>query len=270
MNRPSQARLRDLWRHRRLVLQLIRRDVEARYRGTALGLVWSLLHPLVLLGIYTFVFGMVFRARWSDPGQGSLGQFALVLFCGLIVLNLFAECVGRAPGLIVASPSYVKKVVFPLEVLPVVVLGAALFNAVISLLMLVAARLLVDGLLPATLPLAPLVLLPLVLMALGTSWALASLGVFLRDLGQLVGLLLQVLMFLTPVFYPLEAVPARVRTLIALNPLAPIVEDFRRVVLWGRMPDWRGWALSLLVGGGIMIAGHAWFTRTKQAFADVL
>ena len=262
--------VRDLWPHRRLILQFVAREVRARYRGSTIGLFWSFLHPVLLLAIYTFVFGTVFRVRWPQFTSGGLGEFALVLFCGLLVLNLFAECVSRAPGLVLGQPSYVKKVVFPLDVLPVVATGAALFNAAVSLLVLALASLVVTGGLPWTLPLAPLVLLPIVLLTLGLGWMLASLGVFLRDLPHLVGLALQVLTFLTPIFYPVEALPEWARPVIAANPLTPAVDDLRRVVLWGRLPDWPRFALSLLAAAAVAAAGHAWFKRTRRAFADVV
>jgi lipopolysaccharide transport system permease protein len=261
---------RSLWAHRRLIAQLVRREVQARYRGSLLGLLWSFLTPLLLLAIYTFVFGVVFQARWPGAGTGGLGEFALVLFCGLIVLNLFADCVSRAPGLVVGSPTYVKRVVFPLEILPVVSLGSALVTAGASLGVLLAVRIAVAGSLPWTVLLAPLVLLPLLLLTLGASWFLSSLGVFVRDVSYLVVLLVQVLVFMTPVFYPLEAVPEGLRPALALNPLHPIVDDVRRVVLWGRLPDWPRLALSFAVGAAAAALGHAWFQRTRRAFADVI
>jgi lipopolysaccharide transport system permease protein len=261
---------RALWRHRRLIHQFVRREVQSRYRGSVLGVLWSFLNPLVQLAIYTFVFGVVFRARWPQLASGRLGEFALVLFCGLIVLNLFAECLSRSPGLILSQATYVKKVVFPLEVLPAVALGSALFNAFVSVVVLAAAHLVVDHVLSWTLLLAPVVLLPLVLLTLGVSFFVSSLGVFLRDLPYLIGLLLQMLAFLTPIFYPLEALPDWARPLIVLNPLTPAVDDLRRVVLWGRLPDGPRLAFSLLEGALALVLGHAWFAKTRRAFADVV
>jgi lipopolysaccharide transport system permease protein len=253
------------------MVQLVRREVLARYRGSVFGVLWSFLTPLLLLGIYTFVFGVVFQARWPGAAHGGgLGEFALVLFCGLIVLNLFAETVSRAPGLVVGSPTYVKRVVFPLEILPVVTLGSALVTAGASLAVLLAVRVAVERSLPGTVLLAPLVLVPVLLLTLGAAWFLASLGVFVRDIHYLVVLLVQVLVFVTPVFYPLEAVPEGLRPVLALNPLHPVVDDLRRVVLWGRLPDWPRLAVSLAVGGAAAALGHAWFMRTRRAFADVI
>lgn len=264
------AAARSLWSHRRLIRQFVRRDVQARYRGSLLGSLWSFLNPLLLLAVYTFIFGSVLRVRWPHFAGDGLADFTLVLFCGLLVLNLFGECLSRAPGLVLGQPSYVKKVVFPLEILPVVALGNALFNTAAGLAALVLANLAVNARLPWTLVLVPLVLLPTVLLALGASWFLASLGVFLRDLPHLVALLLQMLTFLTPIFYPVEAVPAWAQPAIRANPLTPVVEDLRRVVLWGQWPDWPHLAASLLVGAAALVLGYAWFARTRQAFADVL
>ena len=259
-----------LWRRRRLIAQFVRREVASRYRGSMFGLIWSFLTPLLLLAIYTFVFGVVFQARWPGLRAGSLGEFALVVFCGLVVLNLFGECVSRAPGLVVGSPTYVKRVVFPLEILPVVTVGSALVTTGASLAVLLAVRLAMERTLPWTVVLAPVVLVPLILLTLGVAWFLASLGVFVRDIHYLVVLLLQVLVFVTPVFYPLEAVPEGFRSVLSINPLHPVVDDLRRVVLWGRLPEWPRFAVSLVVGAAAALLGHAWFMRTRRAFADVI
>lgn len=261
---------RTLWRNQDLIRQFTRRDVEGRYRGSFLGLLWSFVNPLILLGVYTLVFGIIFRARWrQSPGDG-LGYFALAVFSGLIVTNAFGECANRAAGLIVSVPNYVKKVVFPLEVLPVSVLGAALFHALVSLTVLVLANLVVTRTVHVTLLLLPIVLAPLVFLILGTTWFLASLGVFVRDIHYAVILCTQLLPFVTPVFYPITAVPEPFRTLIVLNPLTPVVENFRAIVLWGLLPNFRDIALSLLVTSLLMLCGYAWFMKTKKAFADVL
>jgi lipopolysaccharide transport system permease protein len=268
------SHLAGLQAHRRLIGQLARRDVEGRYRGSSLGVVWSFATPLVMLTVYTFVFGVIFTgARWPQATAGkteTLGEFALVLFCGLLLLNLVSECLGRASHLVVGAPNYVKKVVFPLEVLPLMALTSALFHAAISLLVVVIANILLRGSVEWTLVLAPVVLLPVIALVLGLSWLLASLGVFARDVGHAVGVGLQILMFVTPVFYPLEAIPEPVRSYISWNPLTPAVENLRRVVLWGLQPDWSAWAFSLVVGIVVMIAGLWWFTVTRPAFADVV
>lgn len=264
------ALLRQVRQHSHLIVQFTKREIESRYRGSILGLVWSFVNPLVLLLLYTFVFGVIFRARWPSPGRESLTEYALVLFCGLIAFSLFSECVTRAPGLIVSVPHYVRRVVFPVEILPLSVLGSALFQASASLGALVLVALVVRGTVPWTLPLLPLVLLPLVLLSLGATWFLASLGVFVRDVGHVVGLVLQVLLFATPILYPLEAVPEGLRVVLAWNPLTSIVENLRRVVLWGTLPAWGPWAGWSAASAVAMLLGHAWFMKTKRAFADVI
>jgi lipopolysaccharide transport system permease protein len=261
----------SLWRNRQLLAQMTRREVVGRYKGSALGLAWSFFNPVFMLVVYTFVFSEIFRSRWSGlGGDESKTQFALVLFVGMIVLGLFSEVVNRAPGLILANSNYVKKVVFPLEVLPVVNLGAALFHSLISLAVLLAAYALFNGALQWTAVFVPLVLLPLLILILGLAWMLASLGVFLRDVGQFVAILTTVLTFLSPVFYPVTAVPERFRSIIMLNPLTFIIEQARDVLIWGRLPDWFG--LGVYTGAAMACAwcGYAWFQKTRKGFADVL
>jgi lipopolysaccharide transport system permease protein len=264
------ALARNLWRHHSLIRQLTRREIEGRYRGSFLGILWSLAQPLFMLLVYTVVFGLVFQPHWPQARSDGLGEFALILFCGLTAFGLFAECVGRAPRLVVGVPNYVKKVVFPLEILPLPVLGAALFHTLISLAVLLAAQLLVARSIPWTIVLLPLVLLPAIFLSLGCMWLLASLGVFVRDVGQAIGILVQALFFFTPIFYALEAIPEPLRTLIGYNPLAPVVENARRVILWGQLPSFPELAAWLVVTAGIMMLGYAWFVKTKKAFADVI
>jgi lipopolysaccharide transport system permease protein len=264
------ALLRNLWRNRNLIRQFTRREIEGRYKGSFLGLFWSFVNPLFMLLVYTFVFGVVFKARWPNAKTDNLSEFAITLFSGLIAFNIFSECVGRAAGMIISVPNYVKKVVFPLEILPVSLLGAALFHALVSLSVLLAANLLITGGIRWTLLLVPVVLLPLIFLSLGLGWFLASLGVFIRDISYTVSLVVQVLFFVTPIFYSIESIPEPFQTIIRFNPLASIVENLRRVVIWGILPRWFGLALWLLMTGVVMILGYAWFMKTKKAFADVI
>jgi len=262
--------LRHLWRHRELIRQFTQRDIEGRYRGSYLGIIWSFINPLILLLIYTFVFGVVFKSRWPQAHSDNLAEFALVLFGGLIPFNLFSECVTRAPSVIIGVPNYVKKVVFPLEILAVSSLGAALFHALITLSVLLTANLLVSGTVQWTLVLLPLAMLPLIFLSLGLGWLFASLGVFLRDIGYIVTLLVQVLFFVTPIFYATEAIPEPFQTVIRYNPLTFIVDTSRAVVLWGQPPDWPSLGLWLLASAVVMQLGYAWFMKTKKGFADVI
>lgn len=264
------ALLASLWRHRQLIAQLTRRDVSGRYRGSLLGLAWSFIHPLLLLLVYSFVFSVVFNARWNGPAQDSHAAFSLILFTGLILHGLFAEVANRAPRLILENASYVKRVVFPLEILPWVTLGSALFHLSISLLILLAGQLLLTHSLPPTALLLPLILAPLLLVTIGCAWFLAAIGVYLRDIGQAIGLLTTVMLFLSPTFYPLTALPEPGRTLLYLNPLTFIIEESRRVLLFGQLPDWGGLLIYSLISLCIAWGGFWWFQRTRRGFADVV
>ena len=261
---------RSLWLNRQLLAQMVRRDVTSRFSGSGLGIGWTVIDPLVLLAIYTVVFSTIFQGRWtSGPGQTTV-SFALVLFCGMIPLSFAIEVVGRAPTIIITNANYVKRVVFPLEILPVMVVCTALVQAVISLAILLPAILFVNGSLPWTVIFAPLVLVPLVVLAIGVALLLASIGVFARDLGQVTALFSTILTFLSPVFYPLAAVPESLRGILQLNPLAFIIEQLRDVLIWGRLPFWVGGAVYLIAALAVCALGHAWFQKTRKGFADVL
>ena len=262
---------RSLWGNRQLIVKMTKREVVGRYKGSAIGLAWSFFNPVFMLVVYTFVFSEIFKSRWgSEGGDESKTQFAVLLFVGMIVLNLFSEVLNRAPSLILGNVNYVKKVVFPLEILPVIATGAALFHSLISLGVLMAAFALFNGYLHWTVVFAPLVLLPLVILTTGLAWMLASLGVFLRDVGQTIGILTTVLMFLAPVFYPVTAVPERYQAFIMANPLTFVIEQAREVLIWGHLPDWLGLMAYTLAATAIAWVGYAWFQKTRKGFADVL
>lgn len=265
--------LRSLWRYGPLILQLAHREVVGRYRGSVLGLAWSFLNPVLMLSVYTFVFSVVFRARWSGGAHAvseSKTDFALLLFVGMIVHGLFSEVVNRAPQLILSNQNYVKRVVFPLEVLPVVTMIAGFFHSLVSLGVMLLAFFVFNGYLQWTVVFAPIVLLPLVILTLGFAWVLASLGVFLRDVGQIIGLVTTVLMFLSPVFYPVNSLPVQFRPWMMANPLTFIIEQMREVLIWGHYPDWTGLLLYAFVATAVACAGFAWFQKTRKGFADVL
>lgn len=259
-----------MWSNRQLILQMTKRDVIGRYKGSVMGVMWSFLNPLFLLVIYTFVFSVVFKARWGTSLPESKTQFAILLFVGMIVHGLFAETLNRAPGLILSNVSYVKKIVFPLEILPVVAIGTALFHALVSVLVLVVAFVLINGYLQWTIVFLPLVLLPLIVLTLGAAWGLASLGVFLRDVAQPIGLVMTVLLFASPVFYPITALPEYIRPWLMLNPLTFVIEQARAVLVFGQMPDWAGLAIYSLASLLIAWMGYAWFQKTRKGFANVL
>ena len=261
----------DLWAHRDLIRQFTRREIEGRYKGSHLGLLWSFITPLVMLLVYTFVFGVVFKARWPhERGGESLAEFALVMFSGQLAFQAFAEPVGRAAGLIVGVPNFVKKVVFPLQILPLAVVGAAVYHVTIGLLITLGASLFVYGGIPWTCVLVPLSLLPLALLGLGITWLIASLGVYLRDIGYLVGVVLQVLNFATPIFYPLSAIPEDYRGWMMLNPLTPMVDLVRSHLIVGAIGDPMIWATAYGYGLGFALLGYLWFMITRKGFADVL
>lgn len=265
------ALARSLWRNRQLIAQMTTREVAGRYKGSALGLAWSFFNPVLMLIVYTFVFSEVFKARWGGSGgDESKTQFAVVLFVGLIVMGLFTEVLNRAPGLILSNVNYVKKVVFPIEILPVIAMGTALFHSLISLCVLLAAFTLFNGYLHWTVVFFPLVFFPLIVLSLGLTWMLASLGVFLRDVGQTIGIITTVMMFLSPVFYPVTAVPERFRPIIMANPLTFIIEQAREVLIWGHLPNWIGLGAYSLVAFIVAWIGYVWFQKTRKGFADVL
>jgi lipopolysaccharide transport system permease protein len=262
---------RSMWRNRQLILQMTKREVVGRYKGSTLGLAWSFFNPVFMLVVYTFVFSEIFKSRWGGVGaDDSKTQFAVILFVGMIVHGLFSEVLNRAPSLILSNVNYVKKVVFPLEILPIIAIGATLFHSFISIAVLLTAFILFNGYLQWTIIFIPLVLLPLVILSTGLAWMLASLGVFLRDVGQFIGIITTVLMFLSPVFYPVTAIPERFRPYIMANPLTFIIEQAREVLIWGRLPDLMGLGIYTIAATLVATAGYAWFQKTRKGFADVL
>lgn len=264
------APFRNAWSHRQLIRRFVAREIVGRYRGSIGGLSWSLVQPMAMLLVYTFVFSVVFRARWTAQNEVAGVSFAVVLFVGLIVQGVFAECIGRAPGLIVSQANFVKKVVFPIEILPVVAMGSALFHSLVSFGVLFLAMLVLGNPFHWTILLIPLVLAPFLLLTLGLSWFLAALGVFLRDISQMIGLLVTALLFLSPVFYPLTAIPDAYRPFLMLNPLTFPVEQARDVLIWGKTPAWGGLAIYSAVSWAVAVLGFAWFQRIRKGFADVL
>nr|WP_250465453.1 ABC transporter permease [Caballeronia sp. GAFFF2] len=256
-------------KQRNLITQMVVREIASRYRGSALGIVWSLLIPILMLAIYTFVFSYIFKARWRVDTD-SKTEFALVLFAGLMLFNTFADCINRAPTQIVSNVNFVKKVVFPLEILSIVTVVASLFQMLISLVVWLVFYMAVLGLPPVTALLLPFIVVPLVLITLGATWFLAALGVYLRDVAQITGVLTTTLMFVTPIFFPASAVPQRLQIVFVLNPLAAIVEQARDVLIWGKLPDLGVYCLLLAISIVISWLGYASFQKTRGGFSDVL
>lgn len=257
------------WQQRELLLQLLRRDIHGRYRGSLLGLLWSFGHPVFMLVIYTMILQGVFDLRWEAAGDGE-ADFALFLFAGLIVHSLFSDCLIRAPSIIVQNPNFVTKVRFPLEILAWQVLGSALFHAAVSIVVLMLFQLLVGNGLRVTGLLLPIVLLPAALLLLALVWLLSALGVFVRDIAQGMTLLSSALLFLSPIFYPLSAVPEAYRGLLMLNPLTLIVESLRDVMLLGVAPDWLALTVYALLALLSAVLGLWVFNRLRPYFSEVI
>lgn len=261
--------IRSLWYYRQLIVAMTKREVVGRYRGSIMGLAWSFFNPVLMLAVYTFVFSEVFQSRWPGQDTGK-GGFAILLFVGMIVHGLFSECANRSASLIIANGNYVKKVIFPLEILTVVTLGSALFHTCISLIVLLGAQFLLTHQLHLSALLFPLILTPLLIATLGISWWLAALGVYLRDVGQVIGVLTTVLLFLSPVLYPVAALPEVYQPWLKLNPLTYIIEESRNVLLFGQAPQWNSLAVAMLVGVVIAVVGFWFFQKTRKGFADVI
>ena len=257
------------WRHRSLIAQLARREVHARYRQSWLGLVWVVLTPLLMLGVYTLVFRHVMRVRWHGMDESNLA-FALRIYAGLAVFNFFAECVNRAPGLVLEQPHMVKKVVFPLEILPWSAAASACVGLAVSGGLMLVLTAWSTGTLPITAVALPLVWLPLLPMVLGLSWFLAGVGTYVRDVGQVLGMAVSALMFLSPIFFPVDALPEAVRNWMLLNPLAWVMTGTRDVLLAGRWPDWGALLVLFMVCLLVALAGAAFFRKVRTGFADVV
>jgi lipopolysaccharide transport system permease protein len=260
----------SFWRNRHLIWQMTRREIAIRYRGSIIGISWLVINPILTLMVYTFVFSGIFKARWNISGNENQIDFAIILFVGLIVFNLFAEILNLAPSLIIKNVNFVKKVVFPLEILPWVSIGSAFFHASISLLILLIVQLVINYTLPWTIIFLPIVLLPLVLATAGIAWLMASLGVFLRDIEQITRVLTTILMFLSSVFYPISALPENYQPILRLNPLVLIITESRKVLVFEELPDWYSLTGTLIAGLALAYGGFWWFQKTRKGFADVL
>ena len=264
------AMVTSFWRNRHLIWQMTQREIAARYRGSVIGLAWSFITPLLMLFVYTFVFSVIFKARFGTSENESRVDFAINLYAGLIVFGFFSEIINQAPRQILSNSNYVKKVVFPLEILSWVSLGSVLIRTLISLVVLLIAQLVINHSLPWTVVLFPIVLLPLILASLGVAWFLSALGVYVRDIGQITSLFTTMLMFLSAVFYPLSALPERYQLWLRFNPLAVIIAESRKVLLLGNLPEWPWLGMAMLIGAFIAVTGFWWFQKTRKGFADVL
>jgi lipopolysaccharide transport system permease protein len=261
---------RSFKRNRRLIFEMTKREIKKRYQGSVLGLAWSFINPLLMLIVYTFVFSVVFKARWGVSENESRIDFAIILFVGLIIFGIFSEAVTQAPGLILSNVNYVKRVIFPLEILSLISLGSILFHSFVSLSILIVVQLLFKGFLSPTILLLPLTILPIVFLSLGFSWFFSALGVFIRDIGQILGVIITVLMFTSAIFFPLSALPEDYQVLLRLNPIAMIIEECRNILIYGQSPDWFITGALLISSLLVAFAGFWWFQKTRKGFADVL
>ena len=264
------AVLRNLFEHRVLLLKLTVRAVKSKYRGALLGIVWAVAQPLLLLAIYSFVFGLVLKVRWNPEGEESVFFFALMLFCGLVPFSFFSEVLSSSSMAILTAPSYVKKVAFPVELLTVSSFGCALFHALISSVLLMVVAMVIGGGFRVTMLLLPLVWLPLMIWALALGMVVSALGVFLRDLPHVVGLIVSLLFFMTPVFYPSTMVPPSFKLIVTANPVAYTAISFRRILVHGLLPDFALGGIFVLLGLIALILACGWFNLMQRRFADVL
>lgn len=256
-------------KHRNLLWELVRRDVLGRYRGANFGIFWSLLSPFLMLVVYTLAFGYILKSRW--PGAtDNMADFAMLLFIGLIVHGFFAECLTRSPNLIVSNPNLVKRIVFPLELMPMVVTISAMFHACMNILVFLLINFLLREQLPAGALLLPLVFLPLAIGVLGMGWLLSALGVYLRDISQVAGVVATAMLFLSSAIVPVETLPAEFQIVFKLNPLTFIIDQARELLFWGRTPDWLGLMTYGLGASVFAVFGYMVFQKTRKGFADVI
>ena len=261
--------IKNFWIQRSLLIQLWKRDFAVRYKNGILQTVWAFLNPLLMLALYSFVFVFVFKLRWQT-GADTQANFVIMLFSGIVTHGVLAEFLGRAPTLISSHTIYVKKVVFPLEFLPLLPLFGSLINFLVGMILVVILLLYSEGSIPPTVVLLPFVLIPYVLMILGISYFLSAIGVFLRDLNQLTGLLSTVTLFASPVLFPLEIMPAAFRPYLYFNPITVILEQLRKVSILGTMPDWTALGIYTVIACIVFALGLSWFQSARKGFADVL
>jgi len=260
----------SLWKCRDLLFQFIKRNILVFYKGTTLGVVWIIITPAAMLLVYTFVFSVIFKTHWGSEFGDSKFAFAMIMFCGLTLFNIFSESAMTSLISISNTPSYVKKVVFPLEILPVASVLSAVFLGTIWFIFLLVGTVTVMHKMSLSFICLPLLVANLFLLCCGVGWFVASLGVYLRDLAHILRIGLQMLCFATPVFYNLEMVPEKFRSLLLLNPLTVIIQTARQVLFYGQWPDWNALGLNFLFAVLIFQAGYTWFMRSKRWFADVV
>jgi lipopolysaccharide transport system permease protein len=256
--------------NRGLTLQIVKQQIVGKYRGSYIGILWTLLNPILMLVVYTFVFSIVLKVRWSGDVSESKLQFAFILFTGMLIHGLFAEVINKAPSLILLNANYVKKVIFPLEILAFTSFLEGLFNFSVGILVLLITMLVFNNQITWTVIFLPIILIPYFMLLLGLIWFIASLGVFIRDIAQGITVLTTVLLFLSPIFYSKSTLPPEFQWLMNINPLTFIIEQSRDVLIWGKLPDWQGLGVYSVFSGLGMWIGYSWFQKTRKGFADVI
>lgn len=258
----------SLYRHSGLIGNFVKRDLLARYKGSTMGVCWSVVQPIVMLILYTYVFSTILKVR-VGPADGT-GIFAIYLFCGMLPWNAFQEAVSRSATVVLDNANLIKRTVFPAEILPIYIVASGLVNELIGLGVLLVAVLLTAKTLSPVLLFLPVVLLLQGAFTLGLAWIIAAINVFLRDVGQLLGMALTLWLFLTPVFYPPSLVPPSLKWVLLINPMMWVVESYRSVILRGTMPSLTGLLALALCASIAFVAGRLLFRRMQGAFADVI
>lgn len=259
-----------LYKNRDLFVQSLTREIVQKYRGSYLGILWNFILPLVMLTVYSFIFGVIFKARWDQQVTDSKAEFALILFVGITLYNVFSETVGASPTLIITNVNYVKKVIYPLEILSMTSIGNSLVQLLFNLVIILLGKAIIIRHFDFMILFFPLVLLPLLLLVLGISWILSGIGVFIRDMRQAATIIILIFGYITPVFYPISSVPESFRWVMYLNPMTAIVNNARRVLIYGEFPDWLSLLITFFISYLIMLIGLMFFRKVKSNFSDAI
>ncbi|TGN07967.1 ABC transporter permease [Leptospira ilyithenensis] len=271
MNHPTSLKslILSVVKNYSLIWQMTKRNVIGKYKGSFFGLFWSFINPLIMLGIYTFAFSVVFKAKWGLEEEGHM-DFALILFASLTIFNFFGEILKESPLLIVSQPNFVKKVVFPLEILPIANLLSASVHMGASLVVFLVFYGIAHLSIPWTIVFLPFIIIPLTLLSLGVSYILASLGVFFRDIGYFMTHIITILLFTSPVFFSMDRIPEKFRHLMLVNPLAALLENARSVMVFEKTPDFLILSVYTVFGVLFLVFGYWVFQKTRKGFSDVL
>jgi lipopolysaccharide transport system permease protein len=255
--------------YKSLLWQFTKREIERRYRGTLLGLFWSFMTPLLMLVVYTIVFGFIFGGSYGHPGETKV-QFTLGLFCGLLLWDIIAGSIVAAPGLIVGNANFVTKVIFPLEILSIAMVSSTLVHTVIGFIPLLLLLVVSQGTIAFSAMSLFLIFIPILFYTLGITWILSALGVFLRDISAMIPAMITILMFMSAIFFPITAIPLAWRWVMMLNPAAVLISMARNALVFHQWPDMTMYGVQLFLSILVATLGYALFMKMKPAFADVL